>query len=1343
MPTFSESHRMGRRGINLIARLCEEMGQIWREISVSDVGFDGEIELVEGLNTTGQIIKVQGKAGRSYIRNEKPDQFDFYADANHLEYWQGANNPVILVIYDPEDDLAYWHDVQKYLKQYPEVVTNRSHKITFSKTQNRFNPETAEALKAVFGASYVEAKAAHCQQTIERFAKLTLYSISSDMPISVDLERVFVKLTATQKQVREGAVGSEKLMEDFVSVNATDMGTMASAEFYQRFGETSGRHGSKTGANVDDPIMTLSIADLLRNHESIAIIGVPGAGKTTLLKYLALTFARNQARDRLQLDEERLPIFVTLRDFNRYLANLDKRGQLGTIGPRLLPRFLQEHTLELNPQLLLPEDFFARALDNRQCVVLLDGLDEVADPLQRARTAEAVASLIAQFKGNRFVITSRPRGYESEARQRLSPFCAVCAIREFDEADRGAFSEAWYTAVITDREGNNATSHAKAREAAGDLLRAIHGDARITALATNPLLLSILALVHQRGVGLPQRRADLYNECTQMLLGYWDQTKGGEAAKELARYGELDRSEKRTLLEPIALWLHERGESGLEVDARELETEIARLFRELFGDLDPQARQRAQLFLRVITERTGLMVEREVGVYSFAHLTFQEYLAARAIADRSDYVDYTLNRLHDPWWREVILLEAGHLSGPNSRRSSELTMELLRAIRCRKSWLESVLHRDLLLVGRSLCDIAELGIDKNFRRDVIQELLGLWQSTPYETQRRAIEEIFSYAVPTVIRTDICDFLLRLLTGHKSELRQRAEATMLQLGEKIVCGNVLTKLLELTASINIDVRTSATVLLGGVGEKSQIDAVTSRLLELSQDDDAKVRSSAAMALGKLCGKAKTDIPVERLIRMLEDSEKDVRSAASWTLRDMRRTPAINLIADRLLEWVRDRDNVPEEAMHVLYNLGIPTVSNSCFQELIKLSHRNDKKRVAARILGAWGEIREGAIEQMLLLCRDPDLEVQGSAIGSLAGLLNASLRSGGGHDTERILTELLQYCGETSDLEKVKVGFEFGSSGDNESWGHKFFAVVNVYLLKSSPTGKPELRHQASAMLVFNSYPNATIPESLIRHLVELSQSSSQSVRIGATLVIGSVAMCRRTELSLDRLFQLTNDANRVVRSAAVWAIGGLGTRAATNAVLTRLSELCTDSDSSVRCLTAWALARCSTVDSFSNVSDQLLILTQDKNEKVRCEAAWSLCALGDKAATKAVIDRLLQLCVEPNELVRLQAVLVLGKIGNSAGTQLVHSHLAKLTKCGASNIGFAAVEALTKLKGEEDARVLRSLIEFWRVNLRKSKNMIFAGDFGNTKEFAFTELNRLGALKFRKAAVTNKRRRNS
>lgn len=59
----------------------------------------------------------------------------------------------------------------------------------------------------------------------------------------------------------------------------------------------------------------LSIGEVLqRCPDRLVILGGPGTGKTTLLSYLALKFARGQAREALGLEEQRLPIFIPLRD---------------------------------------------------------------------------------------------------------------------------------------------------------------------------------------------------------------------------------------------------------------------------------------------------------------------------------------------------------------------------------------------------------------------------------------------------------------------------------------------------------------------------------------------------------------------------------------------------------------------------------------------------------------------------------------------------------------------------------------------------------------------------------------------------------------------------------------------------------------------------------------------------------------------------------------------------------------------------------------------------------------------------------------------------------------------
>lgn len=93
-----------------------------------------------------------------------------------------------------------------------------------------------------------------------------------------------------------------------------------------------------------------------------------------------------------------------------------------------------------------------------------------------------------------------------------------------------------------------------------------------------------------------------------------------------------------------------------------------------------------------------MLIARAEGTYAFSHLTLQEYLAALCIAGRDDYVDYTLRRTADEWWREVILLEAGYLS----TQSKEKTTRVIKAIADAKT--EPAPYHNLVLAAECVRD---------------------------------------------------------------------------------------------------------------------------------------------------------------------------------------------------------------------------------------------------------------------------------------------------------------------------------------------------------------------------------------------------------------------------------------------------------------------------------------------------------------------------------------------------------------------------------------------------------------------------------------------------------------
>jgi HEAT repeat protein len=1019
-------------------------------------------------------------------------------------------------------------------------------------------------------------EAAYRKHLIDRFSKLTLYSVTSDAPLAVDLERVFVKLTATQRRTRiETRLGAIYSAGD---PNQDDLPLVYTADDLDLDDVPLPPPGVQAlpvpPRLAEEVTVTLSVGEALREQPCLAIIGAPGAGKTTLLRYLTLTFARHQAQERLGLDEDRLPILIALRDFNRFLNHIAENNPNEEFA-RLLPRFLHGHYAAVAPHLALQAEFFDKALADGRCVVLLDGLDEVADPGRRDRVATAIAYFARCYRGNRFVITSRPRGYESEARRRLAPLCSECRLRDFDGDDRTAFARAWYTAVITDRLGDTPPARDEAERAAGDLLRAIEKDPRIAALAGNPLLLSVLAMVHQRGAGgLPHRRVELYEECCELLLGYWDQVRGGEAARELANYGGLTRSEKRALLEPIALWLHERGELGLEVEQHELEEEISRQFRELFGDADPRSRERAALFLRVITERAGLLIERERGVYAFAHLTFQECLAARALADREDYIAYTLNHLHEPWWREVILLEVGHVSSPNNRRSRKLATDLLRALRGANSWLEPVLKRDLLFASRALADVGPLGVDDDLRQSLVTELIDLWHTTPYEPQRAEVVEVFAYAMPTADGPRVRAELLHCLADEVETMRIRAATALGQIGGPVASPAVLDHLLDLTADPSGTVRSWAAEALGRIGEQAASPQVLERLLDLIADPSRTVRWVATEALGQIGEQAASPTVLDRLLVLTANPDGRVCSWAARALGRIGGQAAMQTVADCLLALTAHAD------------WGV--------------------RRAATEALGHVSEKAAApkVVDRLLVLTADPDGGVRRAATKAL-GRIDEQAAS------PQILERLLDLIADPSRIVRWVATEALGRIGERAALPA---APDRLLILTAHADGG--VRRAATEALGQVGEKAAT-PKVLDR-LLALTADPDGGVRWAATKALGQVGEQAATPKVLDRLAALIADSSGTVRRTAAEALGRIGERAALPALLDRLLILTAHADGEMRRAATEALGQVGEKAATPKVLDRLLALITDTDEDVRWAAATSLARIGATAKAEIV-----------------------------------------------------------------------------------------------------------------------------
>jgi hypothetical protein len=210
---------------------------------------------------------------------------------------------------------------------------------------------------------------------------------------------------------------------------------------------------------------------------------------------------------------------------------------------------------------------------------------------------------------------------------------------------------------------------------------------RIRPLAVNPLLLTVIAIVHWNRKRLPEQRVDLYDECVDVLLG---QRKEAEHIQLGRKTGAFDEQHEQQQREERA-WVRKRfAEIALHIlvgeDNRDETTkaEIVNLLVPRFIDrgatTNEQAEAHASYFLDVQERRSGLLVSRREQSYRFVHLTFQEYLSAWHLSNQEfdQVIPLLAPRLRRQRWFETLQLLAGQWAKQSDEKLDKYLAWLLQ-----------------------------------------------------------------------------------------------------------------------------------------------------------------------------------------------------------------------------------------------------------------------------------------------------------------------------------------------------------------------------------------------------------------------------------------------------------------------------------------------------------------------------------------------------------------------------------------------------------------------------------------------------------------------------------------
>ena len=464
------------------------------------------------------------------------------------------------------------------------------------------------------------------------------------------------------------AAAGQRDTDPQLRLNAVYTALLTRSPRQEKVGDLKPRASKKR--TVEEPLR--SALEQLNRQQRLVLQGDPGSGKSTFVNFVALCLAGEALKDEQANlrhltaplpDEEGedgkkrqpwrhralLPVPVVLRDFAA--TGLPERGEataetLWTFIAQELKEACQAECVE----------WLRHELRERGGLLLLDGLDEVPEAERRREQVKRAVEAFAQSFGNcRILVTSRTYAYQNQG-WRLQGF-AEATLAPFSDGQIRRFVARWYelTADLGRLPKPDATGRAEL------LKRAIFNRPTLHELAHRPLLLTLMASLHAwRSGDLPDKREALYYETVDLLLNRWEQrlVRRDEQGRyhciqpSLAEYLKTDKDQVRAVLEALAFEAH-RAQPELAGTADIAEKDLVYRLFDLRNDPDANPKR----LVEYLRDRAGLLYPRGIGVYTFPHRSFQEYLAACYLTDE-DYPEQIADLTRDEpnRWREVALL---------------------------------------------------------------------------------------------------------------------------------------------------------------------------------------------------------------------------------------------------------------------------------------------------------------------------------------------------------------------------------------------------------------------------------------------------------------------------------------------------------------------------------------------------------------------------------------------------------------------------------------------------------------------------------------------------------------
>ena len=782
---------------------------------------------------------------------------------------------------------------------------------------------------------YWESFRRYCEAP--EIAKVRFPGLGERNPPSLDLEQVFV----AQALKTPPMPGVRILAQSGIS--ASEFQALARAGVAAVEGDAQARSWFEARGGVVVEQREIPVGEAIRQNRSLLILGDPGSGKTTLLRWLALVALSGPYGlwHALGIWERLLPLPVSVGR----LAEV--RGAMrGT--PSVLDALVRYfHGREVGAGLggeAQLRSFLRRRLEAGECLVLLDGLDEVGNE-ERASIRSWLEAFAAQFPKNRLVASSRVVGFPGFA----VSGSVDATLRPFDHAQVEqyvrAFTRAYRAWELRTDDSLGAREHAER------LLQAIRGNPRLNDLARNPFLLSSLALIHRARGAMPRHRVLVYHEFAKMLCETWGQSRRLVAGPERKEIGYAE--EALPILGRLALRMHEEYPSGVAPRDFVVKT-LAEALRDRRSLAQDEAGRAAEEFLRRAGEEVQILQERGKDAWGFMHLSFQEFFAAAGLHAEGEFEKVALKRLFDPRWEEVIRLGVGYMAlvqGRTKPAADFVDRVFKHREKGKRAWITKVLRKQIPLAALLAAEAGD-ALPRGLQEEIAREFVAWALEMPQEISQGLAEQL----APSDLRPLVANQLRSRLARGSAVPRHWALA-LLAVVEKANATQ------ELVSALNDhEVAREAAFWIGRLKLSEAIPVLLDRL---GKEQEEFVRLGIYSALGEM--KDRRAVPV--LVERFRSGEDCSRAAAALAVVDPARAQ------DVFLKALGHQDKILREAAAA----GLGKLPEPVSEDLL-LQTLNDPERgvhrAALRALGRFVPRSAKATEAVRreLHADDPDSRV---------------------------------------------------------------------------------------------------------------------------------------------------------------------------------------------------------------------------------------------------------------------------------------------------------------------------------------------------------------------------------